>query len=250
MKQWFQRFAGFFPYPDNYTTIDLETSGLDPTQHLVCSIGHTVVRDRQPVHNEETYLNWPAYVADQRLDAGVLRADLEQTAHALNSKQKPFHHTWERLAQYGQDPKTVLEKYLGIFEQAERDREVLVAHNGWQFDVEFLQSAFYTWVFDSQTAFDFDPQLLYDTGVAEKASQLSDNYSPLPLVGETLKQFFWRLGQARARGVYWSLDKHCEEVYGLLHKAGVQPGDCHRPAVDSFLVHRLMEEHRQLAGVA
>ena len=249
-SNWFQRFAGFFPYPDNYTTFDLETSGLDPTRNQVCAIGYTVVRNRQPVHNEEVYLNWPAYAASGRLDAAVFRADLENTERALNSKHKPFHHTWERLQQYGQDPCEVLQRYLTLFEGLEREREVLVAHNGWQFDVEFLQAAFYNWVFQGRERFDFDDQLMYDTGVAEKASQLSDSYDPLPLVGESLKQFFWRIGQARARGVKWALDQYCEERYGLLKKAGVQPGDCHRPAVDSFLVHRLMEEHRQLAGVA
>jgi hypothetical protein len=210
-----------------------------------------VVRDRKMVLNEEQYFDWPAYAADGRIDASAVQSDLAQAERGMAKQGRTMQVSWRRLQEYGQDPVTVLSQFLTVLETAEREHEVLVAHNGWQFDVEFLQSAIFAWVLQSTgEQFEVDANMLYDTGVAEKASQLDASYEPFPLRDETLKQFFWRIGQARAKGVYWSMDKHCDAEYGLLAANGLKVSDLCRPAVDSFLVHRLFEEQRKRTGTA
>lgn len=241
---WFQRFAGRFGFPHNYTCIDLETNGVKPDKHQICSIGHTVVRDGQAIETKEVYLNWPDF---PDIDHIEFQRHLHDAERGMTAAGKPFHHTWDRLREQGRPPIEVLQEYLEMFEAIEARREIIVAHNGWRFDIELLQAHFHNWL---DVPFMFDPELVYDTGIAEKASQLDESDDPLPLVGETLQQFAWRIGELRRRGVYWALDKYCDEQYGLFEKAGVAHELAHSAGSDSLVLHYLMEEHKKLAGVA
>lgn len=240
---WFQRFAGRFNFPDNYTCIDIETNGTDPENNQICTIGYTVVRDSKPVFTEEDYLNWPDF---EDIDQAMFKYNLDCAEAALRRQGKPFHHTYETLRAKGNDPRVVLRKYLALCEEMEERNEVLVAHNGWRFDIEFLQAHFHNWL---HVPFVFMDGLVYDTGISEKASQLDEFDDPLPRADETLRQFAWRIGDLRRRGIYWALDRHCDEQYGLFEKAGVDRGLAHSAAADSLLLAALMEEHKRLAKV-
>lgn len=241
---WFERFKGRFEFPNNYTCVDIETNGTDTERHQICSIGHTVVRDSEVVETSEAYLNWPDF---PDIDHVMFRQNLNDAERGLTSRGKPFHHTWDRLQAQGRPPLEVLQEYLDLFEAMEQRREVLVAHNGWRFDIEFFQAHFHNWL---QIPFHFDPELVYDTGIAEKASQLDEYDDPLPLAGETLQQFSWRIGELRRRGVFWALDSHCDQHYGLFKKAHVDHGMAHSAGADSKVLAYLVEEHKKLAGVA
>ena len=52
------------------------------------------------------------------------------------------------------------------------------------------------------------------------------------------------------RGVYWALDRYCEQQYGLYAKAGFGVEEAHKSGTDSYVLHLLFEEHRKLAGLA
>lgn len=241
---WFQRFAGRFAFPHNYTCVDLETNGVRPERHAICAVGHTIVRDGKPVETKEVMLNWPDFPDIDHVD---FQLQLQDAERGMRAQGKPFHHTWERLQSTGKPPIEVLQRYLEMFEAMEDRREILVAHNGWRFDIELLQAHFHNWL---NVPFTFDPELVYDTGIAEKASQLSQTDDPLPLAGETLQQFSWRIGELRRRGVYWALDRHCDEQYQLFAKAGVDRSMAHSAGADSLVLCYLMEEHKRLASVA
>jgi len=242
-KNWFQQFAGRFNFPNNYTCIDIETNGTSPERDLICSIGHTLVRDRQLVETKEVYLNWPDYPDG---DADALEESLLRTERAMLSQGKPFHHTWDRLKTEGEPPLEVLQRYLDMFETMEERREVLVAHNGWKFDMEFFQSHFHNHL---RIPFVFDEDLVYDSGICEKASQLEDEDDPFPQPGESMRQFAWRIGSLRRRGVFWALDRYCDERYGLFDKANADPSMAHAAGTDSAMLYYLVEEHRKLAAI-
>jgi len=244
IAHWFNQFAGRYHFPENYTCVDIETNGLSPEKRCICSIGHTVVRERKIVETKEVYLDWPNF---PDIDQEEFQRNLQQTETAMRSRHKPFHHTWSKLANDGEPPLEVLQRYLDLFEDMEARREVLIAHNGWRFDMEFFQAHFHNWL---RIPFKFDPELVYDTGICEKASQLSDHDDPLPLAGETMQQFSWRIGELRRRGVRWALDGHCEEQYGLVKQAGADPDQAHAAGHDSRMLYYLFEEHRKLANVA
>jgi len=243
-KHWFERFAWRFGFPQNYTCIDLETNGVKPAESQICAVGHTIVRDGLPVETKEVYLNWPDF---PDIDHIKFQQDLHNAERGMRAQGKPFHHTWERLQTQGKPPMEVLQQYLELVEAMEARREIIVAHNGWRFDIELLQAHFHNWL---DIPFVFDDELVYDTGIAEKASQLDDVDDPLPIVGETLRQFAWRIGGLRRRGIYWALDKHCDEQYNLFEKAGVDRSQAHGAGADSLVLAYLMEEHKRLAGVA
>jgi len=241
LDHWFKRFAAVYGFPDNYTTIDLETSGFSAKSRLICIYGYTVVRDRQPVETVEVALNWPNYPG---VDDFQLRADLQEVEQAMRKKGSGFFHTFEYLQANGIDPLEAITQLLALVEACEKRNEVIVTQNGWAFDTEFMRAAFYYFL---QVGFDFHPNLIYDCGIMEKASQLPDERNPLPQPSESLQDWTYRIGKIRARGVKWALDEHCNDKYDIFRRAGTTKDQAHKAGVDSLVIHYLFEEQRKLA---
>ena len=243
---WFKEFAKNFKFPSNYTCIDIETSGLFPQDDFICSVGYCVVRDHAIVDAGEHYLDW---TRNNDVDHADLKKRLQKTQNVMEGLGKGFYHTYDILAKKGDDPVKVLSFYLDMFERMEQDKEVLVAHNGWAFDIEFLKSHFHNWL---RVAYTFSPSLVYDSGVIEKASQLHADHDPLPLPNESLMDFTFRIAGVSA-GARWGLDSHCENAYKLSEKmAGCEyftDGADHQAGYDATKVHFLIEEHRLLSQV-
>lgn len=241
---WFQAFADRYGFPDNYSTVDVETNGVDPERSLICTAGVTIVRNRRIVTTEEHVLDWTRH---PDIDQRWLQETLYQTQQAMERLGKNFYHTYEFLRANGRPPAEVLQRYLTLFEEGEATGELFVAHNGWRFDVELFQAAFHNYL---GVPYRFHGDMVYDSGVAEKASQLEARDNPLPEPHEDLRDWAWRVGELRRRGILWALDRYCEPRYGLTQKAGLGHNDFHKSGSDSILLHYLMEEHRQLAGAA
>ena len=242
-RHWFKEFAEYFAFPANYVCIDIETSGFDRERDFICSIGHVIVRDNDVVECEEHYLNWSQYVG---VDLEDLKTRLARTQRSMEAAGKGFYHSYAKLEEVGEPPTEVLARYLRIFERMEADNEILVAHNGWDFDMQFLQAHFYNWL---RVPFKFASDFVYDSGIIEKASQLALADNPLPKAGENLMDFSARIGAMRRKGVKWSLDGHCEEQYNLTEKvrnAGYV-GEDHQARYDAVKLHFLLEEHRALS---
>jgi len=242
-RHWFKEFAEHFAFPANYVCIDVETSGFDRERDFICSIGHVVVRDNKIVESKEHYLNWAQY---DGVDLEDFKYRLDRTKNSMEAAGKGFHHSYEKLTEDGEAPTTVLMDYLTMFEEMEERDEVLVAHNGWGFDMQFFQAHFYNWL---RVPFKFSTDLVYDSGIIEKASQLDLADNPLPKAGENLMDFSARVGAMRRKGVKWALDGHCEDQYGLTEKvrnAGHEGAD-HQAMYDAIKLHFLIEEHRALS---
>jgi len=239
-KHWFREFARRFGFPNNYTTLDLETSGLSPIAHLICTYGYTVVRDRQPVETKEVVLDWTTH---PDIDQLALQDDLHRVQAAMERNGRPFHHSYTYLQQYGIDPIRAIEQLLTLIEAAENNDEILVLHNGWAFDVEFIKAAIHNWL---HIQWEFHPGLVYDSGIMEKASQLTSAFSPMPQENESMRDWASRIYAARA-AVKWNLDQHCASRYNLLPQVGVMQADMHKAASDSLVIHALVEAHRRLA---
>jgi len=238
MSSWFPKFRGHFSYPGDYTAVDVETNGLKASDCVICIFGYTKVRNHQPVETVEVALNWPDH-AD--IDQNDFQDRLLKTQAAMERQGKPFHHTWDYLRTHGTDPIAALNQLLQLIEVAEENQEVLVMHNGWRFDVEMIQGSFHNWL---QVGWKFHENLVYDSGIVEKASQLDDEMKPLPQDGESLKDFFLRIGGKRVKGVKWALDAHCNDRYDLFRRAGVDIGQAHRAGADSLVLHYLYQSHR------
>jgi DNA polymerase III epsilon subunit-like protein len=246
-KTFFERLAGRFDFPNNYTVIDIETSGLSPQKNLICSIGHTIVRDKKPIETGMSYLNWALELG---VDQEQLIYDLNKVKEAMERKGKQLLHSYSVLKEHGKPPRVVLNEYLAMFEAMEERNEIMVTHNGWAFDVPFLENSISRWVLSTKNQrFEFNDELVYDTGAITKASQLplDSLFSPLPAADESMKEFALRIAGYRAAGVYWSLDGYCATKFGLMEKAGVDASQAHAADVDTLLTYYLVEAQREMA---
>jgi len=243
-RNWFQMLAGRFNFPRDYTAVDIETNGVVPTTNFICAVGHTRVRNNEPTETEEVFLDWTRHPG---VDQRAFRDALDTAEAAMRAQGKAFHHNYERLRSEGKPPLEVLERYLAMFEDMEARGEILIAHNGWRFDMEFFQAHFHNWL---RIPYVFADEMVYDTGMCEKASQLDDRDDPLPMPGETMKQFSLRIGNLRRRGIMWALDKHCDAKYHLFDKVGAKRDLAHTAGQDSLVLVQLFEEHRKLAQIA
>ncbi len=178
------------------------------------------------------------------MDQGAFAAALESTQRAMERQDKNFVHTYDWLQRNGDKPIPILQRYLELLEDAEQRNCRIVSHNGWRFDAKFLQIAFRDWL---SVGWEWDPDALYDSGVAEKASQLPDTDNPLPQPHESMQDWALRVGGLRRRGIYWALDRYCEPKYGLLEKAAFDSSRLHESVYDAALLHYLYQEHRRQA---
>lgn len=240
---WFTAYAEQYGFPNNYTTFDLETNGLARETSLICTAGYSVVRDGVIAETQQIILDWTRH---PDIDQLWLQRTLLETERAMHRQGKNFYHNYNYLRQHGVDPQQAIAQLLQRIETAENDGEMLVAHNGWRFDVELLQQHFHNYL---GIAYRFEDNMVYDSGVAEKASQLELRDNPLPFPDESLREWGWRVGELRRRGIMWALDAHCEAKYGLLAQAGLGPEHHHMSGPDSQLLHYLVQEHRNLADL-
>jgi len=243
VNHWFKKFAAKHNFPNDYTTLDIETSGFSPGRHLLCTYGYTIVRNRRPVETREVVLNWPDFGAQYGVDLDHLSDDLRAVEQAMTEKGQSMHHTWEYLKR-GIDPGLALDQLINLIEAAEARNEMLVTHNGWRFDIEFIRAHFHDYL---KVRFTFEPNSVFDTGAMEKASQIDIGAEALPRADESMRDFSLRIANAYAPGVYWALDRHCDQRYGLFAAAGLTKEQAHNAAADSLLLHHLFEAHRKLA---
>jgi DNA polymerase III epsilon subunit-like protein len=240
MSQWFKDFSQHFVWPDDYSVIDTETSGVHPETCFPCMLGITVVRDRKPVETSEIWLDW---WREPNVDHALLEQQLLDTQRIMEADGKTFHHTKERLRARGQAPKPVFEALLARLEAMEAHNEFLVGHNVIKFDIEFIQAVMHNFL---RVPFVFRTDLLMDTGLLVKASQMADFPSPRP--DETVYAFLRRVARTPRKGVKWALNEYCEKRFELCKKANSTAEQAHAAGADSLLTHVLFEELRELAS--
>ena len=238
---YFQQFAGCYQFPDSFLVLDLETSGLDRNENLICSIGWCQVKDGQIVDNDEVYLDWRDMPG---VDLNKLQADLDIVASNMLRKDAVLHHTYARLCSDGLPAYQVLQAVLERIEACENRREVIVGHNFIGFDSIFLANHFDRFL---GVNWGWSPDLILDSGVLEKASQLKEFDKPLPMANETAWDWAKRIANLRRAGVYWSVS-HCDKRYGLLAKLNMSTEVLHSAKFDSLLVAHLVQEYRRLAS--
>ena len=230
-------------FPDNYLVIDLETTGLAHESDLVGKIGHCQVVNRRPVGNAGVILNWTVRPdVDQAWLIRRLAETKYQFEHDKNGQLNGRHYqlSIERMVAEGADPVTVLAFYLDWLFDCRRDGVVIVAHNGYNFDCPFLETAFRRFL---GANWKFGNNDVFDTGMIEKASQLQ----LLPWAEESIRAYSKRIYNQRAAGVYWALDSHCNQKYRLGERHGITMASLHEPEMDALLTHHLFEEFRRLA---
>lgn len=233
------------PFPDSYTAIDLETTGTNRLTDLICTAAWCVVREGVVTELGHAILDWPGHLAGEDLTWFLSRIQSAQVQMAERGAE--LLHTPQYLSKYGTDPIKGLSDLLEVCRNAAEIGEVLVAHNGWDFDVEFIQAAAENVL---NAPYVFHDDAFYDSGVVELACQLDPVIDRVfPVEGQTSRDWALRLRGQKHPGVRWSL-QYCRERYRLGEgdpvMAEVEP---HTAASDAYLLHHLVARHRQMARV-
>lgn len=238
--EWFQELAHDtgFVFPKSCIVFDVETSGLDTERDYIVQIGHLVVEDCKPREPMDIVLDWTRCDAVQH---GGMRQRLYEVDHDFRMQGRDYKFNYNRLAEEGVDPVSVLEIYHELFTQHQNAGCHFLTHNGFRYDSKIVASHFRRYL---GSTFQFDQHLMIDTGLLEKACQLNMMLEP----NESLPSFYNRIEQAIAKGVFWSLDRHCVPKYDLVRKHGLDMRKAHTAGFDCYVTHLLLEEFRSMAG--
>ena len=205
--------------PDDYLVFDSETNGLSVTCNNILQYAVAFVRSRKPAGTVRCYVKHPTTVY------------ISQDAINVN------HITHDILQAKGENPKDAFGALAETFNDAQSKGKAIVGHNLMAFDIPLIQKEF----LEHNITFRFDDSNIIDTGMLEKASQLGCYFTS----DDTLASFYARVYKLFAKGVYWSLAKHCFKKYNLA-KYGLSADNMHDAGDDCLATHLVLEEQRKL----
>lgn len=230
-------FASYFPLPDDYLVIDIETSGFSSDKDVIIEAGWAVVRARKVVHYTGLLLDWSKVPG---VDTGRIQSQLAQQATAYQQKGRPHYFPWERLQAEGEDPREVLQAYMTLLrDYMQRPYPALVGHGAWRFDRQFIDKSLQRYLPDAYVP--WVPNCVLDTGLIEKSLYLGT----YPWAGDTLDLWSDRTNRAYLRQK-WNLPEHCEQKYKLSSRTGLDPALSHTAGADCVMTHALLETYREM----
>lgn len=243
----------FDGFPDNYLVFDLETTGLNPRRDLAVQIGYCLVKNGAPIDRDGIIINWtkiPKFVPDH----DRFKQKLETVKQAVEFKAgvptgKTYHISFERMMDEGVHPLEALSLFNDLFHEARKNRWFFLAHNGYHFDVPFIEGHFDAFLgehrkygAEPKPAFYFHDNELFDTGMVEKGSQSQS----VPWASDTVRSWSLRTQNERLRNVRWALDTACVPRYNLAEKHGLNMSQSHDAGFDCYVCHLLFEEYKHL----
>lgn len=206
--------------PDNYALLDTETTGVDVTKCRVLQYGLAFVENRQRMPN-----NFTAYIKyNEAVDIHPKATEIHKITSAL-------------LQEKGEPPEVIVPLVIESLKEWKAKGAMLVGHNIINYDIPLLNRE----AARHGLSIEYGENDVIDTGMLVKASQLGMRMDER----DTLGTFFRRISSRFAKGVHWSLDRHCVPTYGL-HEF-VDPSRAHDAGVDCELSHHLLEKLRLLA---
>lgn len=183
-------------------------------------------------------LQWGMTFVRQRQRVGSFSAYIKREPRVpIHPEAMAIHGITPELIEEKGEPLTeVLPAMIEMLGQWKSMGTMLVGHNILNYDLPLLRQ-------DAQACglnVEYGENDIIDTGMMVKAAQLGLRLEDR----DTLGSFFRRVNGIRAKGVNWSLDKHCIAAYGLYKHA--ETSKTHDAAGDCELSHHLFEALREL----
>jgi len=238
---WFKSFARSFPYAREYVTIALDTTGLG-SQDFVKAVGISLASRGKVFANDEIIFNWSAPGVPAEVAAEYIKRRTFDDLGRRGSQRKDYY-TDRILAEQGNLPDIAAR---AVFDSLDAVKQLpLVTFHGYGLDIPQLV----------RLAEQFDikwepPEQYYCAGLAEKAAQLFErDYEivPLPVLDESLPEFYDRIAEEIAPGVRWSMLNHCVPKYDLLSAAKLTSSQLVRVTSTTRLLAALYEKHAELS---
>ena len=205
--------------PDDYLVIDVETSGLHPGNDCIIQVGICPVRGRQPGDWHGIYVQRPGLKLNPKV--------IEVTGI-----------TEKDLAEKGVPAKMVFAEVFDLFSWYRDKGFMFVGHNVAGFDCPFFEND----LLRNGFKWKFDHSEIIDTGGLVKGAQLETRFREK----ESLRDYWMRIRNIRARGVFWALDRYCIPTFKLDQKYGVDTKQAHDAGYDCWVTHLLFEEFRTM----
>lgn len=225
--------------PSDYITYDLETCGIDRYEDLIVELGHCVVIDQTSEEYHSHVIDWSQ---EPGIDQDWLKYKLKSCAEHMAKNGRTSHMNYERMRREGSPPGVVLKEYRDLFDSARDNGIMIVGHNAVQFDNPFFEQAINEWLGEDWKF----PDFVFDTAAVVKATLTQ---MP-PHEEETLQQYFFRVLDRPAPGVYYNLDTFCVERFHLKEQyPGLNISDAHTAGFDAMLTHLLLEQFRELGDL-
>lgn len=245
VNEWEPHFTARYghTFPDTYLCLDTEYTGGDERTDFVMEIGHVMVKDRRVVDQLNIVLDWSVH---PDVDLDLLRYKLN---HIKSIMGRDWRITWDVMKEEGVAPSKALHFYRKFFD-AWNDRDLpYVAHNGRVAEERMLRGTFNRYL---NRAFVIGDNQLWDTGAIFKASALSESLDPshdvhqwkcYPKRSDSMKDYFDRVLNTRARGIKWKL-KLCLEQYKITDQLQ-DDHRYHQAVYDAYCSYLLMEAYRK-----
>jgi len=233
--------------PDSFLVLDLETTGVEPANGFIWQIGLYPVMHGEPqcdpVKGSTLYL---------KLEENQLRqATFEisrRRAKALGIPHNPKAPVNREDAGYkkaeaefigevrsqGVDPREGLRTITEIVQTFVDGGHPIVMQNGAKFDLPFIEINCKKYGID----FRFPEDGLVDTGMLIKAAILKRRI----LGNESCRKFYARVGEERAYGVYFALERFCIPYWNMELKYNVSIAQAHDAGYDCYITKLVFGE--------
>jgi DNA polymerase III epsilon subunit-like protein len=221
------------PLPEDYTVIDLESSGYVVESDIVLQVGWLTVVGGQERARKSVILDW-SQVMDKHTLAQLSRR-LADTSAKMKNRGKTYEWSIGRLQAEGVHPKQALTMLASTMAR----KPVLVGHNPWRFDAPMLDR-----LCQAQMGM---PLAVPETQLIDTAAMVKSMQSgALPRTGETYRAFSLRANAAGGSKYRSSLDEYCVTRFKLIQRYGVNTALAHDAAYDCYLTHLVYEDIRRL----
>ena len=208
--------------PDTYLVFDTETNGTDIYRCKILQIGLCFVKKGEVIDRMAFYV---------KRSTDVPIPPEAQRVHGI---------THEKLAAEGLEPSEVIPMVCENFTKWREQGFMFVGHNIMAFDAPLFEL--------ESKALDvpwkFQDNEIVDTGMLVKGSRLEMFFRDDV---ETLRSFYRRTSEIKAKGIYWSLDRYCVDAYGLA-SYGLDRSKMHDAGEDCVATHFLLAEMKRRSG--
>lgn len=214
---------GYDHLPCDYLVLDVETTGFSSVNNRIASVGFCAVRDCEivnDIHSDRSaniILKWPHEV--------FVGAEGAIAIHGID---------YTKSQEKGIDPKEAMHILSDALNWARANDMRIVGHNLLKFDMPFLCAEMTRAGIDNRIACDE----VVDTHALVKAMQLG----MLPGMDESVSDYFNRVVEFRAKGVFSNLETYCTNRFNLCDKYGVNPAEAHDSGYDCWMTHLVVQE--------
>lgn len=226
-------------FEGTYCAFDLETSGYMRDKDVITEIAHVLVEDGKVTDKLSLIIDWTDH---QVIPDHWLYNRLEDLKRRMAANGRVSRITYERMKREGIKPAEALPFYRDFFETLKKRGVHCLAHNGYAWDEQMLESNFAG--FEVVNDFNFGDNGLIDTDYLERANQIPTHPRTKPWPGDTLRSYYKRLSGLRLAGLKSNLDDHCLSRYKFCEH-GIKTEDMHQALTDSFCLHLMMTAWRK-----